>query len=352
MDNPIKVGVSPAQITARRNGSENWEPFMPSVQRPLPSGFGRTTTAEEALAGTDLSGKLAVVTGGYAGIGRETVRVLSGAGASIVVPARNVEKARDALRAMPQVEIHHMDLADPSSIDDFARDFVASGRPLDLLINNAGIMATPLAHNARGYESQFATNHLGHFQLVARLWPSLERSGQARVVVLSSGAHRFSDVDFDDPNYHRRVYDKFMAYGQSKTANALFALGLDIRGEAYGVRAFSVHPGSIATELTRYVPLEDLQAMGFRDENGDVTPHIAALYKTVEQGAATTVWCAASSQLDGLGGVYCEDCDIAQPMPADTTELFGVLPWAMDPERADRLWLLSENLTGIKFLGG
>ena len=322
---------------------------MPSAQHPLPSGLGRTTTAEAALAGADLSGRVLVITGGYAGIGRETVRVLSGAGASIIVPARDVEKARAALHGIPRTEIYRMDLADPASIDSFAGDFVSSGRPLDILINNAGIMATPLAHDSRGYERQFATNHLGHFQLAARLWPSLRRSGRARVVALSSGAHRFSDIDFNDPNYRHRAYDKFKAYGQSKTANALFALGLDVRGEPHGIHAFSVHPGSIATELTRHVPLEDLQAMGFRDENGDVTPHIAALYKTVEQGAATTVWCATSSQLEGMGGVYCEDCDIAQPMPADTTELTGVLPWAMDPERADRLWRLSEDLTGAHF---
>jgi NAD(P)-dependent dehydrogenase (short-subunit alcohol dehydrogenase family) len=323
--------------------------IMPSVQQPLPSGFGRTTTAQDALGGADLSGKLALVTGGYAGIGLETVRVLSTAGATIVAPARDLEKAKAALRTLPGIEIYALDLADPGSIDAFARQFMASDRALDLFVANAGVMATPLGHDARGYETQFATNHLGHFQLAARLWPSLRRSGRARVVSLSSGAHRFSDIDFDDPNYHRRSYDRWQAYGQSKTANALFALGLDMRGQTHGVRAFSVHPGSIATGLTRHVSLADMQAIGFRDEAGAIPPRIAALYKTVEQGAATTAWCAANSQLDSEGGVYCEDCDIARRVPVDTNELRGVLPWAADPERADRLWTLSEQLTGAMF---
>jgi NAD(P)-dependent dehydrogenase (short-subunit alcohol dehydrogenase family) len=320
-----------------------------TAQQPLPSGFGRTTTAREALGAADLSGRCAIVTGGYSGIGLETVRVLAAAGARIVVPARDLDKARAALRELPEVEIRPFDLADPASIDAFARDFIASGRTLHLLVANAGIMATPFLRDARGYESQFATNHLGHFQLAARLWPSLRRAEGARVVVLSSGAHRFSDIDFDDIHYAHRAYDKWKAYGQAKTANALFALGLDRRGEAHGVRAFSVHPGSIATDLQRHVSLADMQAMGFRDAEGKIPPKIAAMYKTVEQGAATTVWCAANAQLAGKGGVYCEDCDIARPSPAGSTERSGVMSWATDPERADRLWRASEELGGIPF---
>jgi NAD(P)-dependent dehydrogenase (short-subunit alcohol dehydrogenase family) len=320
-----------------------------TAQQPLPSGFGRTTIAREALGGADLSGRCAIVTGGYSGIGREAVRVLAAAGARIVVPARDLDKARAALRELPDVEIASLDLADPVSIDAFAREFIASGRALHLLVANAGVMATPLARDARGCESQFAINHLGHFQLAARLWPSLRRAGGARVVSLSSGAHRFSDIDFDDLHYERRPYDKWKAYGQSKTANALFALGLDRRGQAYGVRAFSVHPGSIATDLQRHVSVADLQSMGFRDAEGKIPPKIAAMYKTVEQGAATTVWCAANVQLEGKGGVYCEDCDIARQAPADSTERSGVMSWATDPERADRLWRVSEQLSGSAF---
>ncbi len=322
---------------------------MTTVQYPLPSGFDRTTTAEEVLGNADLTGKLAVVTGGYAGLGLETVRVLSKAGAAIIIPARDVEKAKAALRDVPRIEIYPMDLSNPASIDTFGQDFAASGRPLDLLIGNAGVMATPLAHDDRGFERQFATNHLGHFQLAAQLWPALKRSGNARVVALSSGAHRFSAIDFDDPNYRHRAYDAWKAYGQSKTANALFAAELDRRGAVHGVRAFSVHPGSIRTELTRYVSDADMEAIGFRDADGNIPAHIAALFKTIEQGAATTVWCATSRQLDGMGGVYCENCDIAEALPADTKELRGVMPWAMDAEAAERLWTLSEKLLDISF---
>jgi NAD(P)-dependent dehydrogenase (short-subunit alcohol dehydrogenase family) len=322
---------------------------MTTIQYPLPSGFGRTTTAEEALGNADLTGKLAVVTGGYAGLGLETVRVLSKAGAAIVIPARDVEKAKAALKDLPRIEIYPMDLSDPASIDAFGREFAANSRPLDLVIGNAGVMATPLAHDGRGFERQFATNHLGHFQLAAWLWPALKRSGNARVVALSSGAHRFSAIDFDDPNYQHRAYDAWKAYGQSKTANALFAVELDRRGAAHGVRAFSVHPGSIKTELTRYVSDADMEAIGFRDAEGNIPAHIAALFKTIEQGAATSVWCAISRQLDGMGGVYCENCDIAEALPADSKELRGVMPWAMDAEAAERLWTLSEKLLGISF---
>lgn len=322
---------------------------MLTPQNPLPSGLSRSTTAEEALGNSELTGKLAVVTGGYAGLGLETVRVLSKAGASIVVPARDVDKAKAALRDLPRIEIYPLDLSAPASIDAFGKEFASSDRPLDLFIGNAGVMATPLAHDDRGFERQFATNHLGHFQLAAWLWPALKRSGNARVVALSSGAHRFSAMDFDDPNYRHREYDAWKAYGQSKTANALFALGLDLRGTAHGVRAFSVHPGSIKTELTRYVSDADMESMGFRDADGNIPAHIAALFKTIEQGAATTVWCATSRQLDGKGGVYCENCDIAEALPADTKELRGVMPWAIDPEAAERLWTLSEKLLGISF---
>ncbi len=322
---------------------------MPTSQYPLPSGLGRSTTSEEALGKADLTGKLAVITGGYAGLGLETVRALSKAGAAIIVPVRDVDKAKAALKDLPRIEIYPLDLSAPASIDAFGREFAAEGRPLDLFIGNAGVMATPFAHDDRGFERQFATNHLGHFQLAAWLWPALKRSGNARVVALSSGGHRFSPIDFDDPNYQRRTYDAWKAYGQSKTANALFALELDRRGAEHGVRAFSVHPGSIKTELTRYVSDADMEAIGFRDADGNIPAHIAALLKTIEQGAATTIWCATSHQLDDMGGVYCEDCDIAEALPADTKELRGVMPWAMDTNAAERLWALSEKLLGISF---
>ena len=315
---------------------------MTTEQKPLKSGFGPKTTAREVLAGCDLSGKIAVVTGGYSGVGLETTRALAEVGATVVVPARTQAKARTALDGIPKVEIETLELIDPASIDAFAGRFLDSGRPLDMLINNAGIMAPPLRRDERGYESQFATNHLGHFQLTARLWPALKRAGKARVVSLSSTGISFGGVDFDDPNFETHEYNKWKAYGQSKTANALFAVALDKRGEAHGTRAFSVHPGGIYTDLARDLSAEELAF------DGEL--------KTAEQGAATSVWCATSPQLDGKGGVYCMDVDIAEIIPDFTPQVpgqqpTGVLPWAVDPELAERLWGFSEQMTGVKFNG-
>jgi NAD(P)-dependent dehydrogenase (short-subunit alcohol dehydrogenase family) len=297
----------------------------------------------------DLSGKTAIVTGGYSGIGLETTRTLLSAGAKVVVPARNLSKATSALAAMSGVFVVPLDLMDPSSIDSFANRFLASGRPLHILVNNAGIMANPLTRDARGYESQFSTNRLGHFQLTTRLWPALRRAKGARVVSVSSVGHRRAKVDFEDPNFDRREYDRWVAYGQSKTANALFAVSLDTIGEADGIRAFSVHPGGVITDLIRYMSTAEVRAYGVLDERGRPIIDPARNMKTPEQGAATSVWCATSRQLDGLGGVYCENCDIAVPVPGDSTELHGVRPWAMNREFADQLWNLSERLTGIRF---
>ncbi|MDB5099061.1 MAG: oxidoreductase [Cyanobacteria bacterium RYN_339] len=324
--------------------------YTPTPQAPLPSGFGPKTTAEEALAGRDLTGKVAIVTGGYSGIGLETTRVLANAGATVIVPARTPDKAREALGGIPRVEQESLDLADPASIDAFAARFVASGRPLHLLINNAGIMANPLTRDARGYESQFATNHLGHFQLTARLWPALTAAHGARVVSVSSRATHRGGVDFEDPNFEHRPYDKFVAYAQSKSANVLFAVALDRRGAAHGVRAFALHPGGILTDLIRFMSEEDLQRVGVtKGADGQLSLPAGDAYKTIEQGAATTVWCAVSPQLEGMGGVYCEDVDIAVPIAADTEGVVGVRPWAIDPELAERLWALSERLTGVEF---
>ena len=232
---------------------------MFTSQHPIGSGFGFATTAEEVIRGIDLSGRTAIVTGGYSGIGLETSRVLAAAGATVIVPARTPDKARANLAGLPRVELAALDLLDPASIDTFARNHLASGRPLHLLIHSAGVMATPLTRDGRGHESQFSTNHLGHFQLALRLLPALVRSEGARVVALSSRGHRFSAVDFEDPSFERQPYDKWKAYGQSKTANALFALGLDRRIAEQGVRAFSVHPGGILTDLTRHLTEEDLE---------------------------------------------------------------------------------------------
>jgi len=324
---------------------------MPSLQTPLGSGFGAASTAREVLAGIDLSGKTAIVTGGYSGIGTETSRALRAAGARVIVPARDAQKAQAALGGM-DVELAAMDLASPSSIDAFTAAFVASGEPLHILINSAGVMACPLTRDARGYELQFATNHLGHFQLAARLWPALVRAQGARVVSLSSLGHRYASVDFDDPNFERREYDRWIAYGQSKTANALFAVGLDARGKSHGVHAFSVHPGRIVTDLARHMSVEELQKIGAVDEHGQPVIDLARGMKSPQQGAATSVWAATSAQLNGFGGVYCEDCDIAALAPEEDTTApgsatlaSGVRPWAVDPVAAERLWVLSERMT-------
>lgn len=318
---------------------------MNTKQEPINSGYGLRTEAVEALGGCDLTGKVAIVTGGYSGIGLETTKALAGAGAIVIVPARTMEKAQRALVDIANVEQAALDLADPASIDAFAGGFLSRTKKLDILINNAAIMASPLMRDARGYEAQFATNHLGHFQLTARLWPALKAADGARVVSLSSIGHRIAPPDLDDPNFERTEYNKWLAYGRAKSANALFAVGLDRRGQAHGVRAFAVHPGGIMTDLQRYMPREEQQAMGWIDEHGNVNDR----FKTPSQGAATSVWCATNAQLEGKGGVYCEDCDIASAVPADDKGFSGVRPWAIDPELADKLWALSERMIGARF---
>jgi NAD(P)-dependent dehydrogenase (short-subunit alcohol dehydrogenase family) len=318
---------------------------MATAQQPINSGYGMRTEARDAIGGRDLTGKVAIVTGGYSGLGLETTKALANAGAIVIVPARTPEKAQKALVDIPNVEQAALDLADPASIDAFAGGFLSRTRSLDILINNAAIMASPLMRDARGYEAQFATNHLGHFQLTARLWPALKTANRARVVSLSSIGHRISPPDLEDPNFERTEYNKWLSYGRAKSANALFAVGLDARGAKHNVRAFAVHPGGIMTDLQRYMPEEEKRAMGWVDENGVVD----ARFKTPSQGAATSVWCATNAQLEGKGGVYCEDCDIAVAVPADHKGFSGVRPWATDPELAEKLWALSERMTGLTF---
>ncbi len=329
---------------------------MMTPQKPLDSGFGAATTADEVIAGIDLSGKTAIVTGGYSGLGRETARVLRAAGARVIVPAREVHRAREAL-AVIDADIAPMDLLDPASIDAFAASFLESTPALHMLVYSAAIMAVPeLMRDARGYEYQFATNHLGHFQLAMRLLPALRNAGGARVVSVSSIGHRYSPVVFDDPNFERRPYTPWAGYGQSKTANILFAVALDQREKTNGIRAFSLHPGAIVdTGLGKYVTREQLIAAGVLDEQGEPVRDPARQLKTIGQGAATQVWCATNPQLNGMGGVYCENVDIAPVMTqepekmdmADAMRLTGVLPYAIDSAFANDLWGLSERL--LKF---
>ena len=283
-----------------------------AVQSPMNSGFDVTSTAQQVIDGINLAGRVAIVTGGVSGIGVETVRAFLYAGASVVVPARNPIQAWPALDELRDVEIETMDLMDPASIASFAERFEVSGRPLHILVASAGIGGAPLSRDSRGYESHFATNHLGHFDLVSRLRPALRRAEGARVVIVSSWSHRSSDIVFDDPNYQRRDYDPATAYGQSKTANVLFALALDELSKSEGVRAFSLHPGTIVdTRFNRHIPQGVLEAVGMVDADGAAVLDPSKGWKSVEQGAATSVWCATSPDLEGKGGLYAQDCDIA-----------------------------------------
>lgn len=323
-----------------------------TTQTPINSKYNFFTTAKDVIDGINLKGKIAIVTGGYSGIGMETAKVLAEAGATVIIPARDIEKAKGAMDNIPNIEIEHLDLMDPMSIDSFAQKFINSQRSLHILINSAGIMAPPLIRDKRGYESQFATNHLGHFQLTARLWPALKNAKSARVISVSSRAQRLGGVNFDDPNFQKTEYDSWKAYAQSKSANSLFAVELDRLGKTHGVRAFSVHPGLIpTTNLGRFsvngkTTVQELKTNTRKDDTNTKLNE----FKTIEQGAATSVWCATNSILDGMGGVYCEDCNIAEAVPYDSLKDNGVRPWAIDKNLAKKLWILSEELTNVKFI--
>lgn len=322
---------------------------MGALQKPVNSGFSAASMAADVIKNIDLTGKIAVVTGGSTGIGLETVKTLAGAGATVIVPARDRTKAARNLAGIDNVELAEMDLMQPASIDGFADYFLASGRPLHLLINNAGIMWVPLRYDTRGIESQLATNYVAQFQLTAKLWPALKRAGGARVINVSSQGHQFGDFDFEDPNFAHRPYETLQAYGQSKTASNLFALALDNRAKDYGVRAYSLHPGSIGgTELGREASLETFQKMGLVDERGNLLPEVAASLKTIPQGAATTVWCATSPLLDQIGGVYCEDVEVAE-LSLEKGTSKGVKAYSVDGESAERLWDWTEKVTGVSF---
>jgi NAD(P)-dependent dehydrogenase (short-subunit alcohol dehydrogenase family) len=312
----------------------------PTPQRPLNSGFGFESTAANVLRGVDLTGKLAVVTGGYSGIGLEQSRALAAAGATVVIPARRPAEAAKRVTDIERVEIDDLDLTDFDSVAAFAARFLATGRNIDILINGAGVMAAPETRVKSGWESQFATNHLGHYALTNLLWPALQAAGDARVVTTSSRLHKICDIRWDDLQWVHG-YDEWLAYAQSKTANALFALHLDALGAEFGVRAFSLSPGAIRTNLQRYISAEEEINLGWKDQAGkDLTQ-----WKTPEQGAATAVWGATSPMLAHKGGVYLDTCDIAE-IEADPTK-GGVHPHATNPASAARLWEISAQLTGV-----
>lgn len=307
--------------------------------------FTWQSTTDDVLAGHDLTGKRALVTGVSVGLGVETARALVARGAQVIGAARDLTKARAATAEIGAgIDLVELDLASLDSVRACADALLAKGEPLDLIIANAGIMATPEGRTKDGFELQLGTNHLGHFVLVNRLAPLLTPG--ARVVILSSSAHQFSDVDYGDPNYETRPYDAFSAYGASKTANALFAVEFDRRHKARGVRAVAVHPGMIATELMRYMTPETIEAMTAvaMAEAGDAPPVMNL--KTVPQGAATSLWAGVAAPIELVAGRYCEDCGLAE---TTTSGMSGVRPYALDPENARKFWAESERMVAETF---
>jgi len=318
-----------------------------SDQVPTQSGFHAKSSGAEVLADIDLAGKFAIVTGGYSGIGLEAVRALAAKGASVLVPVRSPEKAAETLAGIAgDVTTAAMDLADLASVRRFAEDVLDGRRSIDLLINNAGIMACPEARVGPGWESQFGVNHMGHFALTQALMPGLTSQAGTRVVALSSTAHKICGIRWDDIQFNETPYEKWHAYGQAKTANALFANALSRRLRASGGAAFAVHPGGIFTPLQRHLPQEEMIALGWLDENGDLSELAKQGFKTPEQGCSTTLWAATSSLLDGKPGTYCENCDIAAPTDPGSplARYAGVDAHACDDEAAERLWVVSEAL--------
>jgi len=305
--------------------------------------FGFESTTTEVLEGVDLHGRLAVVTGASTGIGLETARALAAVAAQVVLAARDEAKTVAAAARIREsvpdavLEVRLLDLTSLDSVRGFAAGFLDAHDELHLLVNNAGVMYTPFGRTAEGFELQFGTNHVGHFLLTCLLAPALEAGAPSRVVNLSSGGHMGSDIVWDDPNYEQREYDKFGAYGQSKTANILFSVELERRLGSRGVHAYAVHPGMISTELGRYMTrddMEQLMARAKRGPSGGMPPR-----KSIEQGAATTVWAATAPGLEEQGGTYLADCQVTDQHA----------PWARDPESARRLWALSEELVGAQF---
>jgi NAD(P)-dependent dehydrogenase (short-subunit alcohol dehydrogenase family) len=316
--------------------------------------FGAQSTTDDVLEGVSLGGKRVLVTGASAGLGVETARVLAAHGATVVGAARDLGKAhtatqgvRDGAKDGGSLELIELDLASLKSVRACADALVKAGKNFDVVICNAGVMACPQGKTADGFETQFGTNHLGHFVLVNRI-ASLMKSG-ARLVNLSSAGHRFSDVDLDDPNFERTPYTEFGAYGRSKTANVLFAVEFDRRHKAQGVRATAVHPGGIVTELGRHMTQELRDAMMKSIEEANKAAGAPSFqWKTIPQGAATTVWSGFVASADAVGGKYCEDCHVAE-LQENPLARNGVRSYALDPERAKALWAKSEAMAGERF---
>jgi NAD(P)-dependent dehydrogenase (short-subunit alcohol dehydrogenase family) len=310
--------------------------------------FGFESATDEVLDGVDLSGKRVLITGVSAGLGVETARAVVARGGAVVGTARDLQKARQALAAaLPpdaSVELVEADLASLSTVRKATSELLAKGEPFDVIIANAGVMACPQGRTADGFETQFGTNHLGHFVFVNKLVPLLKSGG--RIVTVSSAGHQISDVDLDDPDFEWTEYQPFLGYGRSKTANILYAVALDNRLKGRGMRATSLHPGGIQTELGRHMTPE-LRAQ-IQKRIAASKEAVIFKYKTVPQGAATTVWASFVAAADALGGHYCEDCYVCEVYD-DTTSRAGVRSYALNPARAEELWRKSEEMVGERF---
>jgi len=313
------------------------------------SEFGWASTTDEVLAGKDLSGRTVFITGANSGLGQETARAMASKGAHVILAGRDQAKLDEAVAAIrasvpkAQLDTITLDLTSLESIRAATSRARQRFTKIDLLINNAGVMATPFTHTQDGFEMQFGTNHLGHFALTAELMPLIERGHMKRIVNLSSRGHHFAPMNFDDPHFEHRPYDPWESYGHSKTANILFTVGLEERFAVMGIHAYAVHPGGIQTNLGRHMTPEMIETLMARVTSKDT----GFQWKTIPQGAATSCWAATAEELEGKGGVYCEDCHVAGVDDQSATS--GVRSYAVNPSFADQLWKLSEDLTGAKF---
>lgn len=340
---------------------------MKTPQQPINSPFTMKSTSTQVMRGTNLKGMTAIVTGGYSGIGLKVTESLVRSGAHVIIPARNLKNAQNAAGHLPNVEFAVLDLMDTLSIDAFATNFLNTHHQVDLLIACAGIMFAPLKRDNRGNEAQLSTNYLGHFQLAAKLYPALKAAGKSRVIMVTSRAQSWNGVDFNDPNFSTREYDPRVAYAQSKVADILFAVELDKRAQHDGIRAFAVHPGLVpGTGLGRFINsnaylqnamrflMNDLKATRLISTRNALKAYLHGeqeydYFKTVSQGAAPILWSATSTLLRDKGGVFVEDSNIGKEVGGDSTSKFGVRPWSIDAQLAERLWSLGEKLTGVKF---
>jgi NAD(P)-dependent dehydrogenase (short-subunit alcohol dehydrogenase family) len=321
--------------------------MISKLQKPIDSGFNSKSNAHEITKDVDLNGKIAIVTGGYSGIGLETTRELVSSGAEVIIPAKRTDVAIKNLEGIvPKENVIEMDLSDLNSVKNFTDGYKENFNRLDLLINNAGIMACPETRIGNNWESQIAINHFGHFMLTKELMDMMADNDGARFVSLSSSAHSLTGILWDDIHFLNNPYDKWMAYGQSKTASSLIAIEFDRLMEDKGVRGFSVHPGGIMTPLQRHLQNEEMVTLGWMKEDGSLSDLAKNFFKTTSQGASTTLWCATSPSLNNIGGVFCEDCDIAKiksEVDESMQRYFGVADWAVDIDEASKLWELTEK---------